>query len=333
MLLLALCTANAVYISYRYCTYKRGNNKFCDFRHLLVIFIAKDRRRREEDSEIEIEDVFEEEQEIAGGVLNDRPSLTAGGEHIAMNGNSAYSTVARDRENETMREREDITEKGQLEVIYEQPEQTTGRQSMAMNVDQVYSTVTRDRRCKEDGAERESGDIQIERLQLETVEMTRNPAEGEQIAMNVNQSYSTVARDRRCKEDGTERESGDMPNKRLRLETVELIQNQEGGEQIAIMNDNMAYSTVARDKRQRESEAEMESGNLPEEGLQLEPVEVMNDKPEQLATDEELFDNTAYSEQAGVICDRVQNEKVLEKTASAERQDWCDSMERGKGYD
>ena len=243
-----------------------------------------------------------------------------------MNDNTAYSTVARDRENETMRESEDITEKRQLEVIYEQPEQTTGRQSIAMNVNQAYSTVTRDRRCKEGRVERESGDIQVERLQLETVEMIRNPAVGgEQIAMNVNQAYSTVARDRRCKEDGTERESGDMPNERLRLETVELIQNRAGGEQIAIMNDNMAYSTVARDKRQRESEAEMESGNLPEEGLQLQPVEVMNDKPEQLATDEELFDNTTYSEQAGVICDQLRNEKVLEKTASAERQDWCDS--------
>ena len=193
-----------------------------------------------------------------------------------------------------------------------------------MNVNQAYSTVTRDRRCKENEAERESGDIQDEVLQLETVEITRNPAEGEQIAMNVDQVYSTVSKDRKCKEDRAERESGDMPNERLRLEPVELIQNRAGGEQIAVMNDNMTYSTVARDKRQRVSEAEMESGNLPEEGLQLEPVEVMNDKPEKLATDEELFDNTTYSEQAGVICD-LQNEKVLEKTASTERQDWCDS--------
>ena len=383
----------------------------------------KDRRRRQEDSEIyiAIEDIFEEEQDIAGGVLNDQPNWTARGKHID---NMTYSTVARDRENETTRESEYITE---LEVIYEQPEQTTGREPVAMNVNQAYSTVTdrrckeddaeresgdiqveglqlgtvemtrnpaggdqiamnvnqaystvTDRRCKEDDAERESGDIQVEGLQLGTVEMTRNPAGGDQIAMNVNQAYSTVARDRWCKEDETERESGDMPNETLRLETDETIQNPAGGEiamnlnqaystvvrerrckedeaeresrdmpnerfrletdeiirnpaggdQIA-MNDNMAYSTVARDKRQREcgAEAEIESGNIPEEGLRLEPVELIHDKPEQLSTDEELFDNM---EQAEVICDQLQNEEVLEKTASAERHDWCGSMESGK---
>ena len=41
-----------------------------------------------------------------------------------MNDNMTYSTVARDRENKTTRESENITE---LEIICEQPEQTTGR--------------------------------------------------------------------------------------------------------------------------------------------------------------------------------------------------------------
>ena len=210
--------------------------------------------------------IVNEEQEIAGGVIYDRPGLTARGKHIPMNDNMIYSTVARDRENETMRESENRTE----------PEQITWREQIAMNVNQAHSTVTRGT-C------------------------------------------------RRFKEDEAERESGDMPNERLRLETVEMIRNRAGGEQIA-MNANQVYSSLARDKKQMrecEAEAEMESRNMPEERLRLKPV----DKPEQLATDEELFaiDNTAYSEQAGVICDQLRNEKVLEKTAPTERKDWCDS--------
>ena len=255
----------------------------------------------------------------------------AGGEQIAVNVNQAYSTV-RDRmcnEDEAERESGDTciqVERVRLETVKKTRNQAGGEQ-IAVNVNQAYSTV-RDRMCNEDEAERESGDacIQVERVRLETVEMIWNQAGGEQIAVNVNQAYSTV-RDRMCNEDEAERESGDacIQVERVRLETVEMIWNQAGGEQMA-MNVNQSYSTVTGDKRQKECEAEIKSGGeLPEEGLRLEPVEVIHDKPELLATDEELLENMACSEQAGGICDQLQNEKVLEKTAPTERQDWCNS--------
>ena len=157
-------------------------------------------------------------------------------------------------------------------MIYDQPDQTRRGEHFAMKDNMSYSTTTvRDRRHREDVPERESGDIPEEGHQLEAAHaagiihnLPVQTARREQFAMNDNAAYSTVAKDRRCREGDTERESGEE----LLLETAGMIYNRSeqaaGGEQFA-MNDNMAYSTAARDRRCREGATERESGDIPEE--------------------------------------------------------------------
>ena len=250
-----------------------------------------DRRHREGGTE---RDIPEERQLEAAEVIYDQPLQSPSGEQFAMNDNAAYSTtVVRGR-----RHREDATERESGEellletagAIYDRPEQAAGEEQFAINDNMAYSTtVARDRRCSEDATERESG----EELQLETAgaiyDRPEQAAGEEQFAMSDNMSYSTVARDRRCREGATEERQ---------LETGGAIYDQApSGEQFA-MDDNMAYSTtVARDRMCRKGVTVRESEDIPEEEHQLEIAGVICDRTEQAARGEQfaMDDNMAYS--------------------------------------
>ena len=158
----------------------------------------------------------------------------------------------------------------------------------------------KDRRHREGETERDSGDIQEEESQLEIAgviyDRPEQAAGREKFAMN-NMAYSTtIARGRRHRQGVTEIESGDIPEEG-QLETTEVICDQP--EQAARgdefpMNDNISYSTLARDRRQREGATKRENG----EELLLETATVIYDKPEQAAGAREQFsmkDNMAYS--------------------------------------
>ena len=119
--------------------------------------------------------------------------------------------------------------------------------------------------------------------------------------MSDNMAYSTtVARDRRCSEDATERESGEE----LLLETAGAIYDrpeQAAGEEQFAMSDNMSYSTVARDRRSREGATEER---------QLETDGAIYDRPVQAPSGEQfaMDDNMAYS--TTVARDRMCREGV-----------------------
>ena len=115
----------------------------------------------------------------------------------------------------------------------------------------------------------------------------------EHFAMNDNMSYSTVARDRRHREDETEIESREIP-----LETAGVISDrpeQATGGELA-MNENMSHSTVARDRRCRaKGVTERESEDIPEKREQ-EAAGVIYDRPEQVVGGEQfaMNDNLSY---------------------------------------
>ena len=255
--------------------------------------VARGRRHREDATERESgEELLLE----TAGAIYDRPEQAAGEEQFAMSDNMAYSTVATDR-----RCREGATGERQLETdgaIYDQPVQAPSGEQFAMDDNMAYSTtVARDRRHREGVTVRESGDILVEE-QLETNEVIcdrpEQAAGREQFAMNDNMAYSTtIGRNRRCR-GVTERENVEE----VLLETATSViynrpEQAAGGEQFA-MNDNAAYSTLARDRRQREGATKRENGAE----ILLETATVIYDKPEQAAGAREQFsmkDNMAYS--------------------------------------
>ena len=224
-------------------------------------------------------------------MIYDRPEQAAGEEKFAMSDNMSYSTVARDR-----RCREGATEERQLETdgaIYDRPAQAPSGEQFAMDDNMAYSTtVARDRRHREGVTVRESGDILVEDEVI--CDRPEQAAGKERFAMNDNMAYSTtIGRDRRCR-GVTERENVEE----VLLETATRViynrpEQAAGGEQFA-MNDNAAYSTLARDRRQREGATKRENGAE----ILLETATVIYDKPEQAAGAWKQFsmkDNMAYS--------------------------------------